>query len=294
MKKSINAAFAVLLMICACSCTKENIATTNNASQSATTDYAVKTGSILGRQQVIELQTGDYYYPTSQALLWLPKNYDSVKFAKNHYPLIIALGGIGQNGSTDITNLLGSETVARRIADGWDGDAVNPLTGKTHHFIVFSPEKSEPNSWGWSAPAIKKMLGELEAQYRINPDRVYITGLSAGGWGMWSCVTDDTTLCKQFAAIGPVSSAGADHPDKIPNVDKFGLACWNICGTADSFYSLAVSYTGIINSNKPAINPVLTGLNGVGHSAWYYAYDPNWTQNGINFYQWLLQYKKNK
>ncbi|HYJ64196.1 MAG TPA: hypothetical protein VEV62_10665, partial [Parafilimonas sp.] len=80
--------------------------------------------------------------------------------------------------------------------------------------------------------------------------------------------------------------------DKITNVDKYGIACWNICGTADSFYGLAVNYTNTINKNKPPISATLTGLDGVGHSAWIEAYNPNWTKNGINFYQWLLQYRK--
>ncbi len=279
---------AALCIISICGCTKENLSSPTAAV--STSEVSLSKTKIVGRQQVITIKTGDYYYPTSQALLWLPKNYD--KKSEWGYPLLICLGGRGQNGSSDIRILLNTETVAKRIADGWDAQAVNPVNGRNYKFIVFSPTKDEPHSWGWSASAIKVMLSELKKKYNINNHRVYITGLSAGGWGLWSCITDDESLCQQFAAIGPVSSAGSDHPDKITNVDKYGIACWNICGTADSFYGLAVNYTKTINTNKPPISATLTGLDGVGHSAWVEAYNPNWTRNGINFYQWLLQYRK--
>lgn len=279
-----SACFALTLLLFGCS--KENLPETNFSN---TSESSAQT-ALVGRQQVITLATGDYYYPTSQALLWLPKNYKAT--SSKRYPLLISLGGISQNSSPDINVLLNDETVAKRIAEGWNGEAKNPVDNKTYQFIVFSPTKNEPNSWGWSAPGIKVMLSELKHMYNVDSTRIYITGLSSGGWGMWSCITDDTGLCKQFAAIGPVSSAGSDHPDKIPNVDKYGIACWNICGTADSFYGLAVNYTTTINNNKPPISATLTGLNGVGHSAWVQAYNPGWTSGGINFYQWLLKYKR--
>jgi predicted peptidase len=246
----------------------------------------------VGRQQEINISTSDYTYPTSKALLWLPKGY-SVKPNTAVYPLLICLDGVGEQG-TDINLLLHQGTVAKRIADGWNATAKNPLTKKAKQFIVFTPQCPIPGGWGWSAPHIKTMLNELKATYRIDTTSIYITGYSAGGWGLWSCITDDESLCKQFAAIGPVSTASADHPEKITNVNKYGIACWNICGTADAFYTNAVNYTNIINSNNPPIQAKLTGLQGVGHNAWNFAYDPNWRVDNVNFYEWLLQYRRKK
>ncbi len=282
--KTMLSNFTVLVILCMYSCSKDQTLKVNSGSTSLTT------AAVVGRQQVITIATEDYYYPETQALLWLPDDYNPD--STQRYPLLISLGGTGQNGSSDINVLLNTETVAKRISEGWNAEAVNPVNGNTYKFIVFSPTKNEPNSWGWSASGIKVMLANLEAMYKINPKRIYITGLSSGGWGVWSCMTDDTSLCKQFAAIGPVSSAGSDHPDKLENIAKYGIACWNICGTSDSFYGLAAAYTNTININQPAIPAVLTGLEGVGHNAWAQAYDPKWTDNGINFYQWLLQYKR--
>ncbi|MEP6682466.1 MAG: hypothetical protein ABJA35_04365 [Parafilimonas sp.] len=284
MKKLLSFVFAAVSIFGVASCTKES-----SQAVTASATSLVKRSNLVGRQQQITIATGDYTYPTSQALLWLPPGYINNK--GQGFPLIIALDGVGEQG-TDINLLFHTGTIAQRIADGWNPSAINPLTGKNTRFIVFTPQCPISNGWGWSCPHIKTMLSILKSTYKIDTTRIYITGYSAGGWGMWSCVTDDESLCKQFAAIGPVSSASADHPDNIPNVDKYGIACWSICGMDDGFYGNSVNYTNIINSNNPPIPALLTGLQGVGHSAWNQAYDPSWRVNNKNFYEWLLQYHK--
>lgn len=281
--RKLFSAFITLLFLYILSCTKETV----NTVKASETNF-IKTSELIGRQQQVTVPTGDHTYPTSQALLWLPVNYNKTT---NTYPLIIALDGTGEQG-TDINLLLNSGTIARRIADGWDATAVNPLNSKTYRFIVFTPQCPIPNGWGWSCKHIKRMLDYLKTNYRINTSRIYITGYSAGGWGLWSCITDNNSVCKQFAAIGPISSASADHPDKITNVDKYKIACWSICGTADGFYKNSVNYTNIINADSPRIAAILTGLQGVGHSAWIQAYDTSWRIDNKNFFEWLLQYHK--
>lgn len=242
---------------------------------------------ILGRQYIVSVPTGDYTYPVSQALLWLPQGYKRISQKK--YPLIINLYGTGQMGS-NLNLMLTSNTMSEYIAHGFNATAVNPIDHITYQYIVFSPQC--PGSWGWSAPQVKTMLNILKDSLQIDTSRIYLTGFSSGGWGLWSCITDDESLCAEFAAISPISSAAADHPDKITNVDKYGIACWDICGNQDAFYVNAVSYVNIINSNDPPIPAVLQTLYGVGHSAWVQAYDSAWRPQGQNLYEWLLQYHK--
>ncbi len=194
MRKLSCSAFTLLLFLCSISCTKESSQTVSSSVNSL-----AKKINLVGRQQQITIATSDYTYPTSQALLWLPKSYDS---SNKRFPLIIALDGVGEQGG-DINLLFHTGTIAKHIADGWNATAVNPVDHKLSKFIVFSPQCPIPNGWGWSSPHIKTMLGILKATYRIDTTRIYITGYSAGGWGLWSCITDDSSLCKQFAAIGP-------------------------------------------------------------------------------------------
>jgi len=284
--------FFALLLVLFSGCKKNvaSISTDQNRVNSASVSDLLETFGAVGRQVVIKLPTGDYDYPVSKALLWVPHNYKSGKRQGARFPLIINLYGQGQTG-TDLNLMLQDHTMSAYIADGFNATAVNPVDGKTYSFFVCSPQC--PVSWGWSAPQVKNMLAQLEAKLPIDSSRIYITGFSSGGWGLWSCMTDDNKLTQQFAAIVPISSAAADSPNKITNVDKFGIACLNVCGDQDAFYTNAVDYTNIINSHKPPIPAILNTLKGVGHSGWVEAYDPTWKKtNGLNIYEWMLQYRK--
>lgn len=292
MKTYLSISSVTLFVILACSCKKNMAAANNNQIVFTVADSsAINSFNAIGRQQIITLPTGDATYPISKALLWVPDIIkENPKNAKMRFPLIINLYGQGQNG-TDLNLMLQDNTMSAYIAAGFNATAVNPADGKSYSFFVCSPQC--PVSWGWSAPQLNDMLKQLKKRLPIDTTRIYITGFSSGGWGLWSCMTDNDNLTKQFAAIIPISSAAADHPDKITNVDKYNIACLNICGNQDAFYPNAVNYTNIINSNNPQIPAVLNTLNNVGHSAWVYAYDNTWKgTNGLNIYEWMLQYKK--
>src|SRR5678816_682217 len=92
---------------------------------------------ILGRQRIVSVPTGDYTYPQSEALLWLPQEY--TRKSPKKYPLIINLYGTGQNG-TDINLMLTNHTMSEYIAEGFDATAVNPIDHDTLQYIVFSPQ----------------------------------------------------------------------------------------------------------------------------------------------------------
>ena len=285
-RTSLSIFFAALLLL-STSCEKDSTLTSNNIVQHGQNINATAI-ALVGRQQVISLPTGSKTYPISQALLWAPVSYAGG--TKKKYPLIINLYGQGWCG-TDITKLLNGKTMSAYISQGFNATAVNPVDGKKYEFFVCSPQC--PVSWGWSAPHVYNMLAQLKKSYPIDTTRIYITGSSAGGWGLWSCVTDNDNLTKQFAAIIPMSATAADHPDKLTNVGKYKIACLNICGDQDAFYPNAVQYTKIINSANPPIPAKLNTLPGVGHEAHQYGCDSAWkTMDGINIYEWMLQYKR--
>jgi len=288
MKTYLKIYLAALFFMVIAGCEK-NVATTSNNFVSDATISDLQSDSILGRQHVITLKTGNPTFPTSQALLWKPLSYK--KTGTRTYPLIINLYGQKQCGSTDLTLLIDGKTMSERIAAGFNATAVNPVDGKKYSFFVFSPQC--PTAWGWSAPQVYKMLTQLKEMYPIDTTRIYLTGFSAGGWGLWTCMTDKNDLTRQFAAIVPISAASADHPDKLSHIGKYHIACLDICGDQDAFYTNNVNYTRIINSSKPSIPAELNTLHDVGHNAWKYAYDSALkTKDNINIYEWMLQYKR--
>jgi len=288
MKAKMKNTSFILITLLLFSCTKnvDNKNSYTTISDVQVSNSMIDSSLILGRQFIITLPTGDFTYPVSKALIWLPKNYAA---SKKKYPLIMNLYGQGQCGY-NLNNLLRGHTMSEGISDGFDPKAKNSADGKTYEFIVFSPQC--PARWGWSAPQMKVMLQTLEDSFRVDKKRIYLTGFSSGGWGLWSCITDDTTLCSQLAAISPMSAAPGDHPDQITNVGKYGIACWNICGDLDADYLTAVNYTDTINVHHPPIPAKLETLYGVGHVAWYDGYDPTWRPKGKNLYEWFIQYHK--
>jgi hypothetical protein len=278
----------VLITLLLFSCTKDvnNKHPYTSLSAVQVSNAMIDSSQTLGRQFIIKVPTGDWTYPVSKALLWLPKNYLTTT---KKFPLILNLYGQGQCGY-NLHNLIIGHTMSEFISEGFDPVAKNSADGKTYQFIVFSPQC--PVHWGWSASQVKVMLQTLEDSFRVDIKRIYITGFSSGGWGLWSCVTDDTTLCSQFSAISPMSSAPGDHPDQLTNVGKYGIACWNICGDLDADYADAVNYTDTINAHNPPIPAKLETLPGIRHVAWFYGYDPTWRPEGKNLYEWLIQYHK--
>lgn len=292
MKHLSGFVLSIIFLMIFPACKKDETGFAQGKISAHSTSNLFQTQGVMGRQQIINLPTGDYTYPVSRALLWVPeiirKHMDNQ--GKSKFPLIINLYGQGQTG-TNLHNMLRDNTMSEYIANGFDATAINPLDKKRYSFFVCSPQC--PASWGWSASQVKVMLQELQKSLPIDNSRIYITGFSSGGWGLWSCMTDDDDLTQKFAAIIPISSAAADHPDKITNVDKYGIACLNICGDQDAFYPNAVDYTNIINSNNPPVKAILNTLEGVGHSAWVQAYNPAWKKTkGLNIYEWMLLHKK--
>jgi predicted peptidase len=278
---------SLLLVVAGC---KKDTAVNQNDIVSHQENINATAVQVVGRQQVISLPTGNYTYPVSQALLWAPVTYQNNPGTRKRFPLIFNLYGQSSCG-TDITKLIKNKLMSCFIARGFNATAVNPADGKKYEFFVCSPQC--PTSWGWSAPHVYNMIAQLKKLYPIDTTRIYLTGCSSGGWGLWSCMTDIDKLTKQFAAIIPISAAAADHPDKLTNVGKYKIACLNICGDQDAFYPDAVAYTKFINSTSPPIKAKLNTLYGVWHNAHCYAYDSAWnTMMGINIYEWMLQYKR--
>ncbi|MGN6619238.1 MAG: alpha/beta hydrolase-fold protein [Ilyomonas sp.] len=277
------------------SCSKEVDFTGSTSMQSSHEN--VVTGAIIGNQEVIELPKDELNNQT-QALLYLPKEY---KQTNENYPLIISLHGMGAAG-TDISVIMKASSLADNISKGFVPEAINPVDHKLYKFITVSPQAPQ---WSYGATNIKAMLPALIKRYRIDTTRIYVVGYSAGGYGTWTCATDDTSLIKRIAAIVPMDAAGIEKSvkvdgvvikryDNLRNVSTYDLPVWNICGEDDQFWSIAVDYTNKINSLNPTIPVKLTGLPGVGHSGWVQGYDPKWRVDGMNIYEWMLQYTRTR
>src|SRR5215469_17011139 len=130
--------------------------------------------------------------------IYVPAAYDGSR----PYPLIIALHGMGGDENS--------------IFDQYANGAFKSEAEK-RGYIVVCPKGREPASM-YTGPAeqdVLDVIAEVEQAYKIDPDRVYMTGHSMGGFGTWSIAIDHPEL---FAAIAPISGGG--DPKKMNRIAR--------------------------------------------------------------------------
>ncbi len=201
--------------------------------------------------------------------------------------------GLGEKGSN--LNLVLNQGLPKIIAKGAKMNFT--VGGKVYKFIVVSPQFYG----GWaSAEMTQSIIDDMKARYRVDASRIYLTGLSAGGQGVWTYVSTSKQGADNIAAIVPVSPAGmgAQLVANICNtVVAANVPVWQFAGSSDA--SGGVSFLGNLqtleakyNSCNPAVTAKSTVVQGGGHNAvtWDRAYDPTHTYNNPNIYEWMLQY----
>lgn len=240
-----------------------------------------------GDQTRITVKLNDAGTQTTGAWLHLPDDYNSTS---EQYPLLIFFHGVGEGG-TNLNSVL-AHGVPKMIAQG--AKMQYTVNGKLFKFIVVSPQA--PNGWMDEQP-LNSVLEDIKAKYRVDPDRVYLTGLSAGGYAVWNYLVSGTQYSNKIAAVVPVSAAPVNSAKLggLCNIAASSIATWNLCGDQDSFLSYFYDYTTRIQACNPAIAPKTTLYTGMGHSdaVWDRVYNAANTYNTPNIYEWMLQYKRN-
>ena len=196
-------------------------------------------------------------------LIYLPKGYAA---QKTEYPLVIYLHGGSQRGQ-DLAklNLYG---LPYRVKKGDDFD-----------FIIASPQCPEGKFWStdnWFEP----LFEELKKTYRIDPKRVYLTGISMGGYGAWQTAVAYPDV---FAALLPLCG-GCDDSTQICRINYVPI--WTFHGTDDDQVSIDETERLVRRLNQCGGNVKFSRLQNEGHSIQYLYEDKT-------LYDWLLkQHKK--
>ncbi|GAA3944684.1 T9SS type A sorting domain-containing protein [Chitinophaga oryziterrae] len=223
---------------------------------------------------------------TTGAWLHLPDDYSTTSTS---YPLIIFLHGVGEGG-TDL-NVVLSHGLPKIIANG--AKMQFTVGGKLFKFITVSPQI--PNGWA-SETMIQNVLNDIKSRYRIDASRIYLTGLSAGGYGTLNYVASGATYANNLAAIVPVSTAAIDASKVagLCNVASGSIGSWFLCGDNDSFIDNQITYVADINKCGPKYPAIATTYAGGTHSdnVWDKAYDATHAYQSPNIYEWMLQYSR--
>jgi predicted peptidase len=144
-------------------------------------------------------------------------------------------------------------------------------------FIVITPQC--PSDEWWDSARLVRLIDQVAAANRVDPKRIYVTGLSMGGFGSFDLAA---SYPDKFAAIAPLS--GGENPAIAERLKK--MPTWIFHGDEDGVVPARYS-VDIFHAMQKLGAPVkLTVYPGVGHSGWDTTYDDP------EFYAWLLQHSK--
>jgi predicted peptidase len=202
---------------------------------------------------------------TAEYVLFVPHDYTGDKPS----PLILFLHGRGESGRD-----------GRKPVEVGLGPAIKKQE-QSFPFLVIFPQSQEYTWHAHTADANRALaiLGEVEKQYCVDPSRIYLTGLSMGGFGVWSLATN---FPERWAVLAPICGGGSPlRAERIKDIP-----CWCFHGARDDVVSVARSREMIAALQAAGGQPRYTEYPDVGHASWVNAYA---TQE---LYTWLLQQQK--
>lgn len=205
-------------------------------------------------------------------LLFLPKGYEEQSAKK--WPMILFLHGAGERGS-DVWRVAihGPPSLVAKQPD--------------FPFIVVSPQC--PNDKIWDREALAGLLDEVQTTLRVDTSRVYLTGLSMGGYGTWDL---GLAYPERFAAIAPICGGGNTigvlllPRDKQEAIKKMGI--WAFHGAKDPVVPVNESERMVEVLKRIGANQAkLTVYPEADHNSWTETY------NNQKLYDWFLEHKRN-
>ena len=195
-------------------------------------------------------------------LSYVPDGYG--KDRSQNWPLLLFLHGAGERGSKlELVKINGPPKLIE--------------TGKKFPFVVISPQCPQ-DTW-WVPPALEAFIDSIQRRYRIDSARIYITGLSMGGFATWELAERHP---ERYAAVIPVCGGGdTSRADQLRN-----LPVWAFHGAQDTVVPLSGSKDMIDAIKAAGGNPRFTIYPQAGHDSWTETYAND------EIYSWLLQQRR--
>ncbi|KAL0487148.1 phospholipase [Acrasis kona] len=233
--------------------------------------------SIWGRDKMEEFLKCIYHphpqlYPHTESalpyLVTVPKNYFHAKHMNQQWPMILFLHGMDERGS-DLVKIRDHGIPKVVLDDAHFG------------FIGVCPQLPLERDT-WDVEKLKLILDEVEKEFKVDLDRVYVTGMSMGGHGTWAIALDQPY---RFAAVAPI--CGDVHED-IGMVELIKhLPVWAFHGTHDEVVPFESTKQMVGALKEVGAEGVLfTKYQGGEHDVWTETY------SNPKLYDWLLSHKK--
>ena len=180
-------------------------------------------------------------------LLFLPAAY---AVHPQRWPLMLFLHGAGERG--DDLQLVKRHGVAKIVEE----QPAFPL-------LVVSPQC--PPTEAWAPEPLLALLDDIEQHYDVDPERLYVTGLSMGGFGTWAIAL---AAPDRFAAIAPICGGG--DPSRVGVLRH--LPVWAFHGARDTIVPLQRTVEMVEALRQCGGNVRFTVYPEAGHDAWTATY----------------------
>lgn len=211
---------------------------------------------IADREETVVAETLEYY-------LYYPEGYYSEEDRK--FPLLLFLHGGGESGGE--LGMLKTNGPPKLIAQG-----------KEFPFLILAPQNPNARQW-WNTRALKQLLDKVVLTNRVDPDRIYLTGLSRGGGAAWEMAVQypDT-----FAALAVV--CGMTPVPYASWINK-QMAIWVFHGTEDKSIPVTESDEMVARLRDMGYSVKYSRYEGIGHNAWEKAYSEE------ALYDWFMEHR---
>jgi predicted peptidase len=201
-------------------------------------------------------------------LLHLPDGYGK---AEKPWPLILFLHGAGERGTDiDLIRVHGLPRVVPLMDD--------------FPFIAISPQCPVNRWWSDYVDALFGLLDTLAANYNVDTRRVYLTGMSMGGFGTWHLAVEQPA---RFAAIAPICGGGIfayGFPERAAVLKD--MPTWVFHGAKDPTVPLEASQELVDVLEASGGNVKFTVYPDAEHDSWTETY------NNPALYEWFLQHRR--
>lgn len=280
MKNCVLVIFCFLSSLCLTSCSSGD--GLSNADYYNLANLPVDNGGTHSSHILTEANTPYGYYA------YQPAGYDDDN--DSMYPLLIFLHGSGEKGNS----FKHPEYLERILVNGPPKMIEDGNWSPQYPMLVISPQCHDD---GWQTAKIKRFVEFIIKKYKVNERRIYMTGLSMGGFGCFSYVGtygDDSHI----AAVVPICGGG-----NISQAEKFkNIPVWAFHGESDATVAPSKSKNMIvaINNSNPIEKSKMTLYPNVGHNSWIYTYEgtgmgkenSDYDEFTTDIYTWMLKHEK--
>ncbi|MCA9131400.1 MAG: prolyl oligopeptidase family serine peptidase, partial [Planctomycetales bacterium] len=209
-----------------------------------------------------------------------PKDFDPAE----KYPLVIFLHGAGERGDNNVAQLKHamSDFCRAEIREAYPCYVLAPQCPKEQRWADVDwsqPGVTMPSQASQSMQLVLALVDEMVRDAAIDKQRIYITGLSMGGYGTWDAIARRPNF---FAAAVPVCGGG--DPSTAGEIKHLPISCFH--GSDDKTVSVEKSRLMIQALQAAGGEPIYTEYAGVGHDSWTQTYADR------ELYRWLFAQRR--